>query len=156
MRIRERDIDDLLRLIEGVMDDEEAGAMRERLERSASLREAYEQLKASRQWMQSAVEVSAADALRPFFTDRLMRKLRPVPPESVPFEDLVAMMTRVFRPVAIAGFLLAVGLAVYNVDISRDYSVDTTTTEAILALPPVTSMAVFDLDLYAAEAEALP
>lgn len=155
MKERDRELDDLLRLLDGTLSEQEAENIRIRLDRSASLKHEFENLRKTRKQLQDTVEESAANALDPFFTDRLMRKVnqRAVVSQQ---DELVNMLGRVFRPVALAGFVLSICLAVYNINLAKDYTVDTTTAESVLALPPVTSMAVFDLDLYASEIAELP
>ena len=157
MKQKDRDNDDLLRLLDGSLTRDEELAIRARLDKSPSLQEEFLRLSDARRIMQSVIEDSASRALDPFFTDRLMRRVNEAAAGTRRADDLdlASMLGLVFRPVAIAGFILAICLAVYNINLSQDYSVDTTATESILALPPVTSMSVFDIDLYVAESAAL-
>ena len=155
-KLTARDTDNLLRLLQGQMSEDEELILRERLEQSAYLREELFRLSGARDWLQDAAAYSAASALDPFFTDRLMRRVNKSPSVGGREEDLAAMLAQVFRPVALASLVLALCLMAYNVRLAEDYSVDTTTAESMLALPPVTSMSAFDLDLYAAESELIP
>jgi len=148
-----RNWDMLLRWLEGSLTDEEAREVREQLDQSEGLRAELESLRSMRGMAQEAVQTASSTALEPFFTDRLLRRLTPSREASgTAFdEELVLFLTRLFRPVALAGVILAICLAWYNVNLSNDYSGSTTTTEAVLALPPVASASVYDLDFFAAE-----
>ena len=146
-----RHTDDLLRLLEGKMSEQEEHDLRSRLDKSAASRAELERLSGAYDWLQEGAAHSASSALKPFFTDRLMRRVNQVGAGGSREEEMAAMLAQVFRPVALASLVLAIFLVTYNIQLSRDYSVDSTTVESVLALPPVTSMSAFDLDLYAAE-----
>ena len=146
-----RHIDDLLRLFEGKMSEQEGQDLRSRLDASVSSREEFAQLSEAYHWLQEGAAHSASSVLKPFFTDRLMRRVNQAEASGSRDEDMATMLAQVFRPVALASLVLAVFLAAYNIRLSKDYSIDSTTVESVLALPPVTSMSAFDLDLYAAE-----
>lgn len=139
--------DRLLRLIQGDLSAEEVAQLRAEVERSPALRAELDELRALHGLLRTTVQASADDALQPFFADRLMRRLRPAPhrlaaPDEAFFEALLAW----FRPVALAGLLLLFGLITYNVTLSNEYEAEPSTTEAVLALPPVTLATAYDVD----------
>lgn len=149
-------VDDLLCLLDGALPRQKELAIRKELERSETLRAELERLEVTRKVLVSAAEDGAASVLKPFFTDRMMRRLNAAATRPAAEEEVASMLIRLFRPVAVVCLVLAVCLAVYNINIANDYTSDTTTTEAILALPPVNSMSVYELDVYAPESVTLP
>lgn len=147
----------LLRYLAGELPAEEAVQLTKALERSADLRAALADLAATQDLLKEVTQADADAALDPFFTDRLMKKLEPVQPVSTGWdEELAGLLASIFRPVAIAGFFLALCLAVYNINLSNGYTVASSPTESILAIPSVSTMAIYDLDYFAAQTEALP
>ena len=154
------DTDHLLRYIQGDLSDAEVQRMDAALKQSHDLQQQLSKLRATQQLLQGAATDDAEDALAPFFTDRLMKKLTPeviqADVRASVEDELALLLGRLFRPVAIAGFFLAFCLALYNINLSNDYSSEPTTTESILAMPPVTSITAYDLDFYVAENELLP
>ncbi len=152
------DTDFLLRYLEGKLSDADVKKLESSLQHSVTLKDELARLKATQSLLQQTTTASSEDVLNPFFTDRLMKKLVPEAAPSTLEDELAGLLTRLFRPVAIAGLFLALCLAVYNINLSNGYSSDPSTAESIFAMPPVTSMAVYDLDYYAAqsETEALP
>lgn len=140
----------LLRLLDGASTPEEEARLRHDLARSPDLRAELEAVKALRGLLQTTVRASSAQALKPFFADRLMRRLAPVAHRlAAPAadEEFFGLLLRLFRPVAVAGLLLILGFATYNVTYSNDYEAEASTTEAVLGLPPVTLATAYDLDL---------
>ncbi|MEM8485226.1 MAG: hypothetical protein AAF564_06730 [Bacteroidota bacterium] len=149
--------DTLLRYLAGELSAEEAAQLATSLMQSASLRSELAQLSATQDLLKEVTTADSADALDPFFTDRLMKKLDPAQSQTPSWdEELAGLLVGFFRPVAIAGLFLALCLAVYNINLSNGYTVDSTTTESILAIPSVSTMAVYDLDYFAEQTEALP
>ncbi len=152
----DQNTDYLLRYLQGRLEGEELQSLQSRLQQSQELRERLAELKATRALLQDTAATSTEDALAPFFTDRLMKKLEPKPATISLEEELAGLLSKLFRPVAIAGFFLSICLAVYNINLSNEYSSDSSTAESILAIPPVTSMAIYDLDYYSVQTVALP
>ena len=142
------------------MSDAKVEALESALEKSEALRSRLAQVRATQTLLQQATSGVEEDVLSPFFTDRLMKKLAPEHMQSHKAhsleDELALLLGRLFRPVAIAGFFLALCLAVYNINLSNGYSVETSATESILAIPPVTPSTVYDLDFYVAENELMP
>ncbi|MFK7845620.1 MAG: hypothetical protein AB8G77_09980 [Rhodothermales bacterium] len=147
------DTDFLLRYLEGKLSDTDVTKLESSLQHSVALRDELARLEATQSLLQQAAITSSEDVLDPFFTDRLMKKLAPDAASNTLEDELAGLLTRLFRPVAIAGLFLALCLAVYNINLSNGYSSDPSTTESIFAMPPITSMAVYDLDYYAAQSE---
>lgn len=149
--------DYLLKYLDGQLPDAEQQLFEKELAGNALLQANLEQLQQTRSVLQDAVDHTAGQALDPFFTDRLMKQLTPEVKSAGSLEDdLVKMLSMLFRPVAIAGLFLAIVLAAYNVNLSSSYTSDTSTAESILAMPPVTLMSVYDMDSYANQFEDLP
>ena len=95
----------LLRLLEGDLSAEEEAALRQRLDASPALRMELEDIQAVRSLLQHTVRTSSEHALRPFFVDRLMRRLDPARLQRSPDEELFGALLGLFRPVAVAGML---------------------------------------------------
>ena len=148
--------DYLLRYLEGKLSDTEVHQLESGLKQSQQLRNELAQLKATQAVLRQAAKTGSEDVLAPFFTDRLMKKLVPPLPSISLEEELATLLTRLFRPIAIVGLFLALCLAVYNINLSNGFSSDPSTAESILAMPPITSMAVYDLDYYSAQSVTLP
>ena len=140
--------DRLLQLLEGKLGPKEEAILRSEIHSSAELKEELERLQEMRGLLQQTVKETSDSVLKPFLTDRIMRQLEPSSGQQVEQDDIAFFLTRLFRPVALAGFVIAMFLAMYNVNISGAFSTEATTAEAILALPPVNTMAVYDLDLF--------
>ena len=145
--------DDLLRYLEGRLSADAKDELERTLTGSPALQESLARVKATQDLLQQTAADTAEDALAPFFTDRLMKKLaRETASSGMSLEEeMAAFLGRLFRPVAIAGLFLALCLAVYNINLSNDYTSDPSTAESILAMPPLTSTAIYDLDYYATE-----
>lgn len=147
----ERYTDRLLRLLEGTLDKEAEVALRSEINQSQELQDELDRLQEMRDLLQGTMKMSGEAALKPFFTDRVMRQLEPDRLPQNEFDDIAFFLSRVFRPVAVAGFVIAMSLAIYNMNISSGFAAETTTAESILALPPVNTLSVYDLDLYVSE-----
>ncbi len=141
---KERYNDDLLRLIDGTLDEAKARRLRAEVDRSPALRDRLNRLRDLQGLLRETALLSSQSAVAPFLTDRVMRRLEPAARR----DDLTYAMSLVFKPVIAACLILVIGLTVYNLSLSADYAAETTTAEAILALPPVHSISVYDLDLY--------
>jgi hypothetical protein len=135
-------------LFRRALDDSLSQADSERLRRlleiSPDLQREMNQRIRLRETMGRVVRASAVDAAPPFFADRVMRRLTPA--RSLE-EDYANALSWLFRRVAVACVLIVTGIAAYNVANSARYTPDQSTIEAVLALPPVTLYAAYDLDL---------
>lgn len=145
--------DDLLQYLEGRLPAESASRLERDLADSPALSEKLARVRATRGLLRQTANQAGEDALLPFFTDRLMKKLAPQEAAPVPSleEELALSLSRLFRPVAILGLFLALCLAVYNINLSNDYTSNPSTAESILAMPPLTSTAIYDMDYYATQ-----
>ncbi len=141
--------DQLLRLLDGTLTPDEEAGLRDALAQSPALRAELADLKALRSVLQEAVHASSEQALKPFFADRLMRRLAPATQRLAvagPDEVLFGSLLRLFRPVAVVGVLIILGFASYNVTLSSSYDAQPTTTEAVLGLQPVTLTTAYNYD----------
>ena len=143
--------DRLLQLLDGTLEPEVEAQLRSEISQSTELQDELSRLQALRGLLQDSIKASSDSALMPFFTDRLMKQLEPEQLEQKEHDDIAFFLARLFRPVAVAGFIVAMFFAVYNVNISGDFASETTTAEAILGLPPVNTLSVYDLDLFTEE-----
>lgn len=145
--------DELLSYLEGRLSAEAQHQLEAALNASSELRRELEQLQATQHLLQATASDAAKDVLSPFFTDRLMKQLSPQPGTGAFSleEELAMLLGRLFRPVAIAGLVLAICLAVYNINLANDYNANPSTAESILAMPPLTSSAIYELDYYASQ-----
>ena len=139
----------LLRLLDGVLAPDDEARLRDDLARSPELRAELDGMKALRGLLQATVRASSEQALKPFFADRLMRRLAPATQRlasAASDEEFFGSLLRLFRPVAVASLLLILGFATYNVTLSDAYDAQPTTTEAVLGLTPVTLTTAYNLD----------
>lgn len=139
----------LLRLLDGTLTPEEKTRLHDDLARSPALRAELDDLKALRSLLQTTVRASSEQALKPFFADRLIRRLAPAGTRlaaTAPDEEFFGSLLRLFRPVALAGLLLILGFALYNVTLADVYDAEPTTTEAVLGLPPMTLATAYTLN----------
>lgn len=139
------DTDMLLRLLDGDLSAEDETDLRQRLDASPALRAELEDLHALRGLLQTTVHASSERILQPFFTDRLMRRLDPARLRRSPDEEFFGALLWLFRPVAVAGMLLILVLAAYNVMRANDYEVPPSTTEAVFGLPPVSLATAYEV-----------
>lgn len=141
----------LLRLLEGRLSEEEQKEVKLRLEESPELRRELAEVRKLRTMMRGTVDHTAAGSLRPLFSDRVMTRLNESPaPGNAPsfLEEEIGFLSRLFRPVLAVGLLFVVALALYNVNIAGGYSTGSSVTEAVLGLPTLSTIAIYDLDLY--------
>ncbi|WP_457653366.1 anti-sigma factor family protein [Rhodocaloribacter sp.] len=150
--MKHEDTEQMLRRLEGRMTPEEARRWERRVAASPELRARADEWRALQSLLRTTVRESSEEALRPFFADRLMRRLRP--PAAARAEAFAASLTAFFRPVALAGLLIIAMLVGYNVS-SYAYEAEPSPTEAVLGLPPVTLATAFD-SAYDPDYETLP
>ncbi|GIV62154.1 hypothetical protein GQ464_016835 [Rhodocaloribacter litoris] len=143
--MNKHDAEQLLRWLDGAMTPEEAAAWERRMAASPGLRARAEEMRQLRQTLQASVGAGAAQVLKPFFTDRLMRRLQPVASRSRE-EAFAAALATLFRPVLVASLALIMVLAAYNLTFRAD-DAEQPAAEAVLGLPPVTLTAAYELDL---------
>jgi anti-sigma factor RsiW len=142
--------DRLLRFLDGSLPPEDAARVQDELAHAPDLRAELETLRAMQRLLRTTVQSSAETAAKPFLTDRVMKRLDPARKSAkrlAPEEELFGSLLRLFRPVALAGMLLILIIAAYNVTLSSGYEAEASTTEAIFALPPVTIATAYDTEL---------
>lgn len=136
----------LLSFLRNELTPPEVAALKEELDHSAALRTELADLKALQHLLQESMRESSETALRPFFADRVMRRIAPAPVPA-PDEALLEYLWHLFRPMVAVSTLLILGLAAYSASSIDAYEVTPTTSEAILGLQPVTLTSVFAADL---------
>lgn len=140
------DTDRLLALLDGTLAPADAEALRRRLDAEPNLRAELEALRGLRGLLRTTVRADAEVATRPFLADRVMRRLAAPVRRLSPEEELLGGLLRLFRPVAVAGLLLILALAAYNVTLATGYVAAPSTAEAVLGLPPVSLTTAYDVD----------
>ncbi len=118
----------LLMYLEGELSEEAARRLEERLSRDVGLQEELSQLEALR----SDVRRSRPDSFAPYFSDRVMRRLQPVP---LPSGSIADSFDWIFARVGIAAAVLALVIGIYNAIQFGDLSVSSSIWEAALGLP---------------------
>ncbi len=140
--------DHLLRYLEGALPSNEAARLQAELKASPALQRELEELRLTQTVLQQTTAGDAAQAVKPFLADRVLRQLNAPPAAEATLDDLFANLAGLFRPVAFASLLLMLVLASYNIYLAQQYEAETTFSESLLALPPLSEEAVYDLDLY--------
>jgi anti-sigma factor RsiW len=149
-----RRLDTMLRWLDGRLPDADRRAFEAELNRSDALRVEVDALRGLRLGMQDALRAEAAGVADPYLADRVLRRIEA--PRPVFADELALWLGQVFRPVAIAGALVVVLLAGYNVRLSQSFATESSTAEAMLGLPPVSTASVYDLDVFDAQAAVTP
>ncbi len=134
----------LLRLMDDTLTPTEETTLRREIQACPALRAELDELSSLRSLLTETVSADAETALRPFFSERLIRRLRPVEP--VAEADLVSLLATLFRPIAVASLIIIVALFTYNI-LTVSYAADQSATEKVLGLPPVTLATAYDLNL---------
>lgn len=135
--MNERILEILYRSFDGELTADEQRELRDALAASEELRREKSQIEKMRQ-MGSA---SRQDAFRPFFTERVMRRVAGLREGSNGMWTLQDWLSRVFRRVAVAGAAVAVGLVVLNlvqaeqVSLTAAFGVSDAPIEEMLELP---------------------
>ena len=120
----------LLRLMDGSLDAPEAERLRVRLERDATLRDAWQRLQAT----QAALHTHDA-SFDDGFAQRVMERLRPAAPGET---SLAEVLQPLFVRMELAAFTLIAGLAVYNVTAMSEAVVAASLVEMLFGLPGTT------------------
>ena len=146
----------LLSFLNGEMPPEESQAFQQKLEQSPELRTELEEMRTLQATLRTSVRTHSTEALRPFFADRLMRRINArcaVHNTFSPEEEFFRNLAKLFRPIAIASVIIILSLATYNFALSTAYEVSPSPTEAVLGLPPVDLATAYDLDFYQSRSE---
>jgi anti-sigma factor RsiW len=120
----------LIRLMDGSLDDATARRLRSRLEHDTDLRAEWNRLQA----MQSMLQAHTA-SFEDGFSRRVMQRLRPAPGAD---ESLAEALQWLFVRVEVAALALIVLLAVYNVTAMNDAVAASSFLEALFGLPGTT------------------
>lgn len=134
----------LLSFLRDELTPPEVAKLKAELERSAALRAELADLTALQHLLQESVRASSETAIKPFFADRVMRRIAPSP---APDEAILGYLWHLFRPMAVVSTFLILGLAAYSASRMDAYEATPTTSEAILGLQPVTLTSAFAADL---------
>ena len=135
--MNERILEILYRSFDGELTADEQRELRDALAASEELRREKSQIEKMRQM----VSASRQDAFRPFFTERVMRRVAGLREGSNGMWTLQDWLSRVFRRVAVAGAAVAVGLVVLNlvqaeqVSLTAAFGVSDAPIEEMLELP---------------------
>lgn len=135
--MKERILELLYRSFDGELTAEEQRELRDALAGSEELRHEKGRIEVMRQM----VSASGQDAFRPFFTERVMRRVAELREGSNGVWTLQDWLSRVFRRVAIAGAAVAVGLVVLNlveaeqVSLTAAFGISDAPIEEMLELP---------------------
>jgi len=154
--MKHKNFNQILGFLNGELSPEENKIFRNRLEESPALRAEVEELRALQTTLRDTLDTHSEEALRPFFTDRLMRRVNAIRTTTYVFsseEEFFRNLTRLFKPIAVASLVIILSLAAYNFTISNAYEVAPSPTEAVLGLPPVDLATAYDLDFYQSRTE---
>ena len=89
-------------------------------------------------------ETTAATSLKPFLSDRIMRKIQSL---HLTQESLSQILWLTFRPFILGCVVLTLVLISCNIFLSRNYDVAPTTTELVFGLQPLTLITAYSSDL---------
>jgi len=133
--------DRILELLYRSFDEELTGdekrELHDALARSEALRREKDRIEA----MRNMVSASGVDTFKPFFAERVMRRLSDMRESRNGIWTLQDWLSRLFRPVAIAGAAVAAGLLVFNlvqadgVSVAAAFGMSEVPIEEILELP---------------------
>lgn len=149
-----RELERTLRWLDGRLTDAERLAFEAELDRHPALRADVEQLRTLRLDLRQTALADAEAVASPWLAKRVLQRLSN-PPASYA-DELALWLGQVFRPVALAGLVMVLILAGYNLRLSQSFATEASTAEAVLGLPPVSAASVYDLDVYAAQSDIAP
>jgi anti-sigma factor RsiW len=141
MTEKERNL--LNRRLDGSLSAPEREELDRMLTTSASLREEMAKLERLHGRIRTSVHASGSEALRPFFSDRLMRRLKSAEAQQ---QEFAGSLVWVFRRVAIAGLAAIIALAAYNIATPGSFRDEQTPLEAAFSLPPVSVDMAYDME----------
>jgi anti-sigma factor RsiW len=135
--MNERMLELLLRSFDEELSAEEGKELREALAASEALRHEKSRIEK----MRKMVSESGADTFRPFFAERVMRRVTEMREARNGVWTLQDWLSRVFRRVAIVGAAVAAGLVIFNlvqadgVSVAAAFGISEVPIEEILELP---------------------
>ncbi len=127
----------LYRSLDGDLTADEGKELREALEASEALRREKGMIEA----MRKMVSASGTETFKPFFADRVMRRVKGLRESRNGMYTLQEWLSRVFRRVAIVGVAVVAGLVVLNlvqadgVSLAAAFGISEVPIEEILELP---------------------
>lgn len=149
-----RDLESTLKWLEGRLAESDRRVFEEELSRRPELRAEVEHLRALRFDLRQMAHTDAEAAASPWLAARVLQRLSAAPASYA--DELAQWLEQVFRPVALAGLVMVLLLAGYNLRLSQSFASASSTVEAVLGLPPVSAASVYDLDVYAAQSDIAP
>ena len=135
--MNDRILELLYRSFDEDLTGDEERELREALAASEALRREKDRIEA----MRNMVSASRVDTFKPFFAERVMRRLSEVRESRNGIWTLQDWLSRLFRPVAIAGAAVAAGLLVFNlvqadaISVAAAFGISEVPIEEILELP---------------------
>jgi len=133
--------DRILELLYRSFDEDLAGdeqrELREALARSEALRREKGRIEA----MRNMVSAGGVDTFKPFFAERVMRRLREMKAGRNGVWTLQDWLSRLFRRVALAGAAVAAGLVIFNllqadgISVAAAFGISEVPIEEILEIP---------------------
>jgi anti-sigma factor RsiW len=129
----------LHRSLDGPLSISESEHLKKLVSLDAEARSELEALRGLRERLRPAVETAAQASVRPFFVDRVMRRLQSLSTavRPSPEEMLARSLSWSFWRLGLAASLLVLGLAFYNSRLPQSYDTQRGAIEVVLALPPV-------------------
>ena len=127
----------LYRSFDDDLEEKEQKQLAEALKNSEELRKEKEQILAQRR----AVSLSAEKSFKPFFAERVMKRIQSMGEKENTLEILYESLKVMFRRFAIAGAVVLIALIIYNLGTGESLSMDEAfyvsdlTFEEILQLP---------------------
>jgi anti-sigma factor RsiW len=138
----------LLRYLEGSLPEDETAGIRSRIGHEPDLARRVERLRR----LQAAARATAADSFAPYFSDRVMKRLRGT--AEIPAEaGVLAPMGQMFARLAFAALLIAGSLGAYNVIEYQRLGLSNSIVETMFGLPQadIIEAIAYDLDAYPSE-----
>jgi anti-sigma factor RsiW len=135
--MNEKALELLYRSFDEELDAGERRALREALAQSETLRREKERIAT----MREMIYAGGSDAFRPFFAERVMKRLAGLRGTRNGIQTLQDWLSRVFRRVALVGAAVAAGLVVFNliqaegISLAAAFGISDISIEEILELP---------------------
>ena len=138
------DREKLIDLLNGGLPDHEEMEVRQSLASSATLRNTLAELESLKRSLTTVATQGAEDNVRPFLAQRVLGRIAGRRATTW-IDETADRLATWFRPVAVACALVIAGLAVHNAVVSSQYNTETSLTEQLLGLPPVSIATAYDM-----------
>ncbi len=119
--MNKRSLDLLYRSFDAQLSEDEKAELASALASSESLRREEEAALA----MRDAVRTSAVRSFKPFFSSRVLNRMKALEKPNDPMEELWKALVTMFRPVAVAGALTLVAILAFNLASAERWTLDT-------------------------------